>query len=862
MLLFFKRLLLVATAALLLGQKASGFALLGPRDTWQVSTIGYDPQADGGDLGGPKNLTEEWRWPIPEITYGFDPTFITFFGTNGINAVNAAFALYNREMTDLKGLSFQALKAKPRETRRIHSTAQALGLLDVKTETMGLIAEQLGLASAERFTWTLRSRNIPGVNFTNYVVIQRNFDPFTYTPTPYVNGTRYSYQIRQFPARFFAVDFESTSVFPVDQSKGERAVTVSALTGEDFTSVPDLQIKSGIYYSALTQDDIGGLKYIYSRDNVNTEDVIAGTTNRIVDLRSLTYLQGIDAFNFFASAVTNSASNILAQFPALAFAFSTNVVAVASNIVTTNVFVTNTISPGLFTNYAALTVISNRDLFGFSEASRTNTGGALIGQFPGLVITSTNSTPVAERGEVYYLTNYPWAPAGSFPSVATNIVTNIVANFQYTYANVITNYKSALTDLEIQTISFTGSSFITNIAKIKGTNKVSGGFYILTNTPNLFGYSFIDTKGNPLLRVTNLVRVTNVLANVPLAGFTKLGINTFTNVNYAAYPVLLNAVTSSGFITNFSVTPVVRYLYSVTNFTAGDIFTGQSHFVLIPSDTNILNRIDLVANGNSNVVIQTIDQTNPANPKNTTSVIPSPFPLGVVLIYDPTQFVLAGAPIITSGLATNIITTFTDPITGGSFTQLLIYQTNSALFPAHPIVLTSAAGNLQRAGVNSIKFKQIPFTDFLNQTAATSTNYYNTVTFDALGRITTNSFVRVAGPDILIQAGDLGVDTGGFPVQVRRSITWQSGTTIIQGGGFFNSGPGLVIPQATFSFSTITPYQFNQSPNFTDEQNSNSFFGWGSFDSHTITPRVYPEDLNTQVTLELMEALALTGRTP
>jgi len=42
MLLFLKRLMLVLTAALL-AQTAFGFSLLGPRDTWQVSAIGYDP---------------------------------------------------------------------------------------------------------------------------------------------------------------------------------------------------------------------------------------------------------------------------------------------------------------------------------------------------------------------------------------------------------------------------------------------------------------------------------------------------------------------------------------------------------------------------------------------------------------------------------------------------------------------------------------------------------------------------------------------------------------------------------------------------------------------------------------------------
>src|SRR3982751_575892 len=101
MLLFFKRLLFVVAATLALSQTVFGFALLGPRDTWQTSNLGYDPQGDLGDLGGPKNLGEEWRWTTPTITYAFDQSFIDFFGTNGVNAVEQAIFLFNKEMTNL-----------------------------------------------------------------------------------------------------------------------------------------------------------------------------------------------------------------------------------------------------------------------------------------------------------------------------------------------------------------------------------------------------------------------------------------------------------------------------------------------------------------------------------------------------------------------------------------------------------------------------------------------------------------------------------------------------------------------------------------------------------------------------------------
>src|SRR3954468_21629841 len=158
MLLFLKRFLLVAALALV-SQTAFGFALLGPRDTWQINALGYDPQGVGFDLGGPKDLTEEWRWNIPTITYGFSEAFINFFGTNGIAAVEDAISLYNRELTNsLQNLTDAQLRAKPLNAKRVHLTAQSLGLLDLKSEAMGLLAEQLGLASAERWTWAIRAR--------------------------------------------------------------------------------------------------------------------------------------------------------------------------------------------------------------------------------------------------------------------------------------------------------------------------------------------------------------------------------------------------------------------------------------------------------------------------------------------------------------------------------------------------------------------------------------------------------------------------------------------------------------------------------------------------------------------------------
>src|SRR5690242_14438451 len=90
----------VLSVCLLASSPARAFSLLGVIESWQTGTIGY---AAGGDIGAPKNLTEEYRWNTPVITYAFDNSFLTYFGTNGVKAVDEAFAVIN-SLPDLSSL--------------------------------------------------------------------------------------------------------------------------------------------------------------------------------------------------------------------------------------------------------------------------------------------------------------------------------------------------------------------------------------------------------------------------------------------------------------------------------------------------------------------------------------------------------------------------------------------------------------------------------------------------------------------------------------------------------------------------------------------------------------------------------------
>jgi hypothetical protein len=846
MLLFLKRLMVVIAAALLV-QTTFGFALLGPRDTWQANNLGYDPQGDNGDLGGPKNLGEEWRWTYSPITYAFDDTFINYFGTNGIAAVEDAIALYNRELTNsLAGMTDAQLRAKPLDTKRVHPTAQALGVLDMKSYTMGMLAEQLGLAGAVRWTWALRDRQIFTGQVTNYLVIQRNFDPFTLKPSRYVNGHKWTYFIGTFPTGVQNNTYDDAAEVAIDQAGDNPFISaaVSAVVGEDLLSTG---LREGEYYSALSQDDIGGLRYIYRLNNVNSESLPLATvrdsanfapTLRVVDTNQVIFINGTDAFTFFTNAMFTS--NFLGQFTNLII-LSSNVT--VTNIATTNFVVTNIVAGGLFTNRSLPTIISNQDLFLFSLRSITNDANAMRGFYPQLIITKTNDAGFdTVVTDTFFLTNGTYGAANEV-YIATNHITNLVATYSYEYGNVITNYASAVTDLELQEIRrapwSTPSDFllVTNRTSSR-VPLVSGGFYILDRSTNaaLVGYTLTDANGVPLQRVTNIFGNTNLVfqfTNIfdPTDVRVLNVVNNFTNVQYGAFPIFLNGVTGQQI-----VQVVTNQLLAQYNFTFG---------------TNLL--IFPPGNGNTNVILQTITFTNGGPVRITQTNVFTNIPTGTVLILDTNNFVLRGDFIETSTLVTNTVTAFTNAATGEFITQLLIYQTNFIQFAAFPVIFVQPTTPMLRAGIDTVRFERHRYNDFLDQTNSIIMREY-TLRGQTNGSNFVQTLRRVAGPDIVFSTHQV---TSGqaFPFAIVRTILWQQGNTTIPGGSQFDRGPGQVLGASTIAFSTLSPSWIIQTPGATTEENSFLVLQWGSFDSKTVVPRIYPEDITGQ--LKTLEDIAL-----
>jgi hypothetical protein len=259
---------------------ASAFSLLGPFEPWMTTNLGFINNINGGvDIGGPKDLGEGYRWNVPVITYGFDQSFLDYFGSNGVAAVESAIQIFN----DLPSASETNLNGYLLATTRENFQAAQLGLSDLKSSALGLVLEQLGLASPSRYVFTLR-------DFTGQfdsTVIMRSFDPVAFGPSPYVNGTFFTDYVESFgQVAFcdnFSVDLEEPSVAAV----------------ADYTFNDNM---AGVFHEELTRDDVGGLYYLYGTNNFALECLIPGVRGA-----------GTNASNYVSTAIRPGVGKITFQ---------------------------------------------------------------------------------------------------------------------------------------------------------------------------------------------------------------------------------------------------------------------------------------------------------------------------------------------------------------------------------------------------------------------------------------------------------------------------------------------------------------------------------------------------------------------
>jgi hypothetical protein len=204
------------------------------------------------------------------LTYAFDQTFLDYFGSNGVAAVEQAMQVLNA----LPTATTMDLADYPLNTTQVNFSAQALSLVDLKSHTLHLLLEQMGLAQPTPSVFTLRAWDAGflaapcefdwGAGVIGQLVYERNFDPVSLVPSHFVNDVQLSgcaYASGQDQSPNFRAWVEEYAIDPF--------ATVR-------TPVADLALRTGIYHTGLTRDDAGALRYLFSITNVNFEALLPG----------------------------------------------------------------------------------------------------------------------------------------------------------------------------------------------------------------------------------------------------------------------------------------------------------------------------------------------------------------------------------------------------------------------------------------------------------------------------------------------------------------------------------------------------------------------------------------------------------
>jgi len=306
----------VVLALFLPASRTRAFSLLGPYADWMDTTNSY---RIGWDIGGPMDIGEEYRWNVPIVTYGFDQSFLDYFGSNGVSAVEQAIQILN----DLPPASTLALTNFPANSQSVNWLAYYQDLCDLKSAALALLVEQMGLAEPTRsifvlrrwdpvFLWMQDEVDWPGWVIPNYIV-ERNFDPETLAASHWVNGTLWTGAVAAYGP--FTPNPSLARVVPFIVDPNAWGITAVADWRYDhqfgYWWTPGWL--TGSFYEGLTWDDVGGLRYLLSSTNINLEPLlpdVRGIGTNATSWVDLAMRPGVDKVTF----VRQPYSSLLGQF--------------------------------------------------------------------------------------------------------------------------------------------------------------------------------------------------------------------------------------------------------------------------------------------------------------------------------------------------------------------------------------------------------------------------------------------------------------------------------------------------------------------------------------------------------------------
>lgn len=305
------------------GDFARAFVLMGTPEGTETGQFNYSDE-----LGAPKDLMYRggkrfFRWNSPHFIYSFDASFIQYFGQEGMDAVHDAFSVMNDFFVneDYEGVTSLDLAKHGfvgnYNTTWINTTAKNAQIIDIKSIVLGMLVNQLGIGNPHRWAFSITGQRSNVIN--SQVIFEtrlRNYDPITQAPSDSINGVKYSYRLIHNATSQIGVlptfQFADMEEFTTDTGAGAWS-SVAAITDAFFgntslwwTDTPSL-FDFGVYYDgrnamggqfqprhALTYDDAGGLKYLYSTNNYIFEDL----PNTIVGIEPAQFLPPHLAVNY------------------------------------------------------------------------------------------------------------------------------------------------------------------------------------------------------------------------------------------------------------------------------------------------------------------------------------------------------------------------------------------------------------------------------------------------------------------------------------------------------------------------------------------------------------------------------------
>ena len=265
----------------------------------------------------------------------------------------------------------------------------------------------------------------------------------------------------------------------------QEQYTAVAANNNDFFG--GLQV--GRYYTGLTRDDVAGLRYLMTTNNINTETVEPGALLLTTNVSATNIIQNFDLSVLLASAFTNNPTVLAALFP-------------------------NLIITGVTTNFQTVCTPN-------IVSTIKNNNGAPAGSPPVFVITTNGFNCVFQP------------------------------TYSYSFGNVITNNISTTTKAQLVTISFgqrngapLGSPLVTNVTTktITVTNPPSGSYFLIP--PGDCGL-IINFNSGITSGVTMTTNVLTTATNVNGFVDTQSVVTSFTNRQFLAQVVVCGSVPGS-----------------------------------------------------------------------------------------------------------------------------------------------------------------------------------------------------------------------------------------------------------------------------------------------------------------------------